>query len=127
MTLHSNLLHIHIMVGSSNVPLAEQETQISYVPSQTPECTSTAFWYLSPLVISHLPCRGGEPWLLTHHPAYDVMAGAPGWPHLEDGRVLGLLEVLGPCPWSPTLPRLHTPCQHSLMPQGLKSHHWCSY
>lgn len=78
MTLHSNLLHICIMVVSSNAPLAEQETQISYVPSQTPECTSTAFWYLSPLVISHVPFRGGEPWLLTHSLASDVTTGAPG-------------------------------------------------
>ena len=78
MTLHSNLLHIYIMVVSSNVPLAEQETQISYIPSQSPECTSTAFWYLSPLVISHPFFRGGEPWLLTHNLASDVTAGAPG-------------------------------------------------
>lgn len=128
MTLHSNLLHIYIMVVSSNVPLAEQETQISYVPSQSPECMSTAFWYSSPLVISHLPFRRGEPWLLTHNLASDVTTGASGWPHLEDGRVLGLLlEVLGPCPWSPALPRLHTWFQHSLMQQGMKSHHWCSY
>lgn len=68
----------------------------------------------TPLVISHLPFRGGEPWLLTHNLASDVTTGAPGWPHLEDGRVLGLLEVLGPCPWSPALPRLHARFQHSL-------------
>lgn len=124
MTLHSNLLHIHIMVVSSNVPLAEQEMQISYILSQSPECMSTAFWYLSPMVISHLPFRGGGPCLLTHN-ASDT--GEPGWPHLEDGRVLGLLEVLGVCPWNPALPRLHILFQHSLMQQGLKSHHGSSY
>lgn len=66
------------MVVSSNVPLAEQETPISYVPSLSPECMSTAFWYLSPSVISHLPFRGGEPWLLTHSLASEFTAGAPG-------------------------------------------------
>lgn len=76
------------------------------------------FWYLSLLVISHLPFRGGEPWLLTHNLASDVTAGAPGWPRLEDGRVLGLLEVLGPCPGSPALPRLHTQFQHSLVQEA---------
>lgn len=125
MTLHSNLLHIYIMVVSSNVSLAEQETQISYILSQSPECMSTAFWYLSPSVISHLPFRGGGPGLLTHSLASDT--GEPGWPHLEGGRVLGLLEVLGACPWNRSLPRLHILFQHSLMQQGLKSHHCCSY
>lgn len=57
MTLHSNLLHMYIMVLSSNEPLAEQETQISYVLSQGLECVSTAFWYLPLLVISHSPVR----------------------------------------------------------------------
>lgn len=113
------------MVVSSNVSLAEQETQISYILSQSPECMSTAFWYLSPLVISHLPFRGGGPCLVTHNLASDT--GEPGWPHLEDGRVLGLLGFLGTCPWNPALPRLHILCQHSLMQQGLKSQHWCSH
>lgn len=125
MTLHSNLLHIYIMAASSNVSLAEQETQISYVLSQSPERMSTAFWYLSPLVISHLPFRGGGPCLLTHNLASD--AGEPRWFHLEDGRVLGILEVLGICPWNPALPKLHILFQHSLMQQGLKFHHCCSY
>lgn len=127
MTLHSNLLHLHIIVVSLNVPLAEQEMQISYVPSQSPESTSTAFWYLPPLAISHLPFRKREPWLLIHNLASDLTAGAPDWLHLEDRRVLGPLEVLGPCPWSPAAPRIHTQLQHSLTHQSLKSHHCCSY
>lgn len=127
MTLHSNFLHLYITVVSSNVPLAEQEMQISYVPSQSPESTPTAFWYLPPLVISHLPFRRGKPWLLIHNLASDITAGAPAWPHLEDRKVLEPLEVLGPCSWSPAAPRIHTRLEHSLRHQGLNSHHWCSY
>lgn len=78
MTLHSNLLHIYIVVVSSNVPLAEQETQISYVPSQSPECMSTAFWYLLPFVVSLPHVRAFEPLLLRQNFASDVTVGAPG-------------------------------------------------
>lgn len=66
----------------------------------------------------------GEDCACWHSLASDT--GEPGWPHLEDGRVLGLLEVLRACPWNPALPRLQIVFQHSLMQQGLKSHHCCS-
>lgn len=127
MTLHSNLLHMYIVVVSSNVPLAEQETQISYVPSQSTECMSTAFWYLPPFIVSLPHVRAFEPLLLRQNFTSDVTAGAPGWPHLEDGKLLELLlELLGPCPWSPAMPWLCTQFQHFLIHPCLKSHYWCS-
>lgn len=127
MTLHSNLLHMYIVVVSSNVPLAEQKTQISYVPSQSPECMSAAFWYLPPLAVSHPHVRASEPRLLRHNFTSDVTAGAPGWPHLEDRKLLELLlELLGPFPWSPAMPRSCTQFQHFLIHPCLKSYCWCS-
>lgn len=77
MTLHSNLLHMYITVVSSNEPLAEQETQISYVLSQRLECVSAAFWYLPLLVISHSLVRAHEPLLLRHNLVPEATAGAP--------------------------------------------------